>query len=162
MYGGAFTMDILLQIASAIIIAVVSSIITTHLALSRFRTEKLWEAKSAAYTAIISALYEQLDAVNTDISEIKSMNEKEQEEIIERMIMSRGSLDHLRRMNDVGSLYLSSSAMKTLDKYFNDIENINEKNISILYLSQRNKITKSYIDKFLAIAKKDLKLTGST
>ncbi len=46
-----------LNILTGIVIAVISSLIATHLALKRFRTEKWWERKVDAYLKIIEALH---------------------------------------------------------------------------------------------------------
>ena len=55
------------QVVSAIVIAVISARVTVHFALKRFYSEKWWERKTEAYTAIIEALHHVRNYADTNL-----------------------------------------------------------------------------------------------
>ena len=52
-----FTRDLLLAVIPAVVVGVVTAILSVKLALRRFRQERWWERKSQAYTDLFAALF---------------------------------------------------------------------------------------------------------
>src|SRR5882757_10898790 len=96
--------------ASTLVVAVVSSLLAVRLALRRFYSEKWWERKSAAYTAIIESMHHLREHADTHLVFATKDRElpAEGEELLDRNL--RQAMADLRKHRDVGSFVISEEA----------------------------------------------------
>ncbi len=109
---------------TGIVVAVVSARVTVHFALKRFHSEKWWERKAEAYTAIIEALHHVRNYADTHLVSLargKRLPEAGDEELTQKLT---GAMSELRKRYDIGNFVISTeavAAMNTLMKEFDEL-----------------------------------------
>ncbi len=145
-----------------VLIAIISSVLTVHLALKRFYSEKWWERKFKVYEDIMVDLHHIRDeAAHQLTSWEKSMEipEEVEKELKGKML---GAMAELRKHIDIGSFIISEKAVLIL-RIFEDEINKPTKLLSIEDFFKHVRLKLDAVDKCLGgmriIAKKDLSLS---
>jgi virulence-associated protein VapD len=112
----------LLTLATSIAVAVISSILTVRLALRRFYSEKWWERKSAAYTAIIEALHHVREHADTNLTFSLRGKDLPPEGDRELTAKLQDAMAQLRMQRDVGSFVVSEETVNALNNLFAELD----------------------------------------
>jgi hypothetical protein len=150
-------LDLLLKALSAIAIAMVSSWITVYLSRDKFRSERWWEKKAAAYERVIEAFHKskKFDAEHIRAQELqREMDDARQGEL---RLQAKEARDEILRASDVGSFILSENALSILAKYEAESENIPQFHSWYEHLDHSWSLTHRYMKEFIAEAHADLK-----
>lgn len=151
-----------LSLASALIVAVVTSLLTVRLALRRFYSEKWWERKAAAYTAIIESMHyvrEHADShlAHAEPGRIPMPPEGEKQLRIEL----QNAMAALRKHRDVGSFLISDRATAVLNELFLELDKsaqIGVQRSFFEYLDYRVGALDQSLKEMRQIAREDLSL----
>lgn len=142
------------QVLTGIVVAVISALTATHLALKRFRTEKWWEKKVDAYSRIIEALHNSKIWTDEHLGEEyhkRKMPEETKREITSR---ARTAREEIQKAINVGGFLLSDEALARLRKYEQET---NEKHDSWVDVLESVSIaTDKCLEEIITIAKRDL------
>lgn len=151
-------MEIFLKIISGVAIAGLSSLITVHLSMRRFRTEKWWEKKAEAYSNILGAIHdakvfaeENLEAMHKG----REISEEEDRELRHKSKMAESEID---RAMDVGAFYLSQEALDCLKKYKKESSEAGKDHDWTLYLIEDLGATDKCLKSMIEVARNDLKV----
>lgn len=110
------------NLGSSIVVAIVTSMLTVRLALKRFYSEKWWERKSAAYTAIIEGLHHIREHADTNLvfslrgKDLPPEGEKELTQELQE------AMAQLRKHRDLGSFVASDEAISLLNQLFSELD----------------------------------------
>lgn len=145
------------QFLSAVIIAIVTAIITVQLALRRFYKEKWWEAKMRSYTDIIHALHHMKRDLDISIpaeyeqaqfaSEFRTKWEKLHQE----------AWDTIKRNIDVGEFVISEEATLILSEMVDSCV-YDPNGMYVEYLEASLDAVNTCLPKIKDAARKDLNL----
>lgn len=147
-------LDFLLKVTPGIIAAFVAA----KLAVNKFYKEKSWERREKAYAEIINSLYNLIKYFRVhkeDYGQGTGLSENTEEELYTAYI---GASSSLAKATDIGSFYISTEATAILNELKNrTLLNYREEPMFEIYESEFQ-AHQAALDKFLAIAKKDLKI----
>ncbi|MBT3320724.1 MAG: hypothetical protein HN392_00385 [Anaerolineae bacterium] len=147
----------LVSILTGILIAGATSWITVQLSLRQFRSQKWWEKKVDAYTRILNALHQLKKSSNEHLEAEyrgRTVGEERAEELKE---LSKKSREELKSAMDIGAFLLSDKAVKVLDEYESQIDNLDQIESWFEYIDYLNAINQKTLKKIIPIARKDLK-----
>ena len=105
-------MELFLTILSGVAIAGLSSWITVHLSLKRFRTEKWWEKRAEAYSNLLGAIHDAKAFAENNLEADQRNRELTEEEDKELRSKSKRAEGEIYRAMDVGAFYLSQEALE--------------------------------------------------
>lgn len=152
----------LLSLASALIVAVVTSVLTVRLALRRFYSEKWWERKAAAYAAIIESMHHVREHADTHLaheSPGRLPMPPDGEEKLKKELQD--AMADLRKHRDVGSFLISDQATTALNALFQELEKSAQTGIQrtyFEYLDYRVGALDQSLTEMRGIAREDLSL----
>lgn len=148
----------LLSFGSSVVVAIIVAVLTVHLALRRFYTEKWWERKSAAYTAIIEALHHVRNHADTNLT--FSMTGRELPETGEKELTEKlqGAMAELRKQLDIGNFVLSEEAVATMNKLMTELDASTNTNHWQEHLELKLTAVDRCLSNMRHIARKDLRL----
>jgi hypothetical protein len=147
----------LLDLAIALVIAVVSAWITVQLSLRRFRYERWWDRKAEAYERIIGALHHVkiFDSRNAEAEhQGKEMPEKAGDAL---RADAAAAHDEILKAIDIGALYLSDEAQSRLRQYRAEEHNAKDSQDWSKYLEADWKAADACLKDLIQIAKRDLR-----
>jgi hypothetical protein len=148
----------ILSILAGILISAFTSVITVRLALNQFYSQKWWERKANAYSAIIEALYHvQNDLGSTFDDAIGEINlSEERKKYLEEE--SRKGYAEIYKAENIGAFVISKEAAecltrlrKRLDNYEDHVSKTWEENINNDFIAVRD-----CLEEFRIHAKRDL------
>lgn len=153
--------DIAAKIGGSLIVAVLTAILTVRGALKKFRSEKWWEKRSDAYTAIMEALHHiKEQAENERAAEHHGANlPKDLAATLATNVQKATAEIRLRR--DVGSFVISKDAVDALNLLLKDLETALKKGLAdddAGYYSDRISATDRAMDRLREIARRHLNL----
>ena len=146
------------QIVAGVVIAMVTAVVTVRLSLRSFYSERWWERKAEAYTAVIESLHhmKRYDDTMLELTyEGRELAEERKNELLER---SQKAYDEFKRLMDVGSFVLAPDAMeelRTLEKEFRKAGNAQTWHD---HLEISLAATQVCLDNLRQIGRKDLKV----
>lgn len=151
-------MDVFLTILTGVAIAGLSSWITVHLSLKRFRTEKWWEMRADAYSRLLGTIHDAKafaeEHLEADIQGLE-ISKEEDKELREK---SQKAEAEIYRAMDVGAFYLSVEAINRLKAYKNHPRDDNVDHSWGAYLVSEHVATDSCLKDMIKIARKDLSI----
>jgi hypothetical protein len=150
----------LATILSAIFIASVTSWITVHLSLKKFRSEKWWERKVDAYINIFNALHKSKKFSDEHLEAGYRAKEVSEDRDKELRKLAKESREDLLQVADVGAFLLCREAIKVLKDYESEVDKLAECDTWYEYLDGDNTINHRTIQKLIPIARSDLKIKG--
>jgi hypothetical protein len=143
---------------SGILIAAVAARITVHYALKRFYSEKWWERKSEAYTAILEALHHVRNHADTNFEFTARGQDLPKEGDIELTQKLQDAMAELRKRIDVGSFVISPEGVSALQLLMRKLEESTQTTDWNRYLALRLPAINDCLESMRAIAKKDLSM----
>lgn len=144
------------QIFTGLVIAGASAWITVWLARKKFRAERLWEKKVAAYERVIDALHQSKRFAAEHVRAAEQGQEVSEERDQELRAMSKGAHNEILRATDVGRFIMSASAVEVLQKYEQQSKELSACQSWFEYIDLDYTITKQCLESFLDEAKKDV------
>ena len=149
--------DPILAIATAIVIAVISSWVTAYFSLRRYHSERWWDRKADAYMAVIEALYHSKAYSEENLNAEMRGRELAQERDKELRTRSRKANDEIHKAIDMGSFLLSEKAMKRLKRYKKEESRASEEHTWFEHLDADLAATASCLKDMVEIAGRDLR-----
>lgn len=107
-------MDILINIVTTLLIATLTSYLTVHFSLKRYRSEKLWDKRAQCYCEIVDALNSIIRHCDAFISEKfdgKNISENEKRQLSKKFYEGKAFLE---TQTNIGRLLISSVALDKL------------------------------------------------
>ena len=150
--------DSIIDFVIKIMPGIIAALIASKLAVNKFYKERSWERKEKAYTEIINALYNTIKYYRIhkeNYGQGTGLSKNKEYELYAKYVSATTSLN---KATDIGSFYISKKANVVLDELRNR-ERLNyfEEPKFEIYESEYQ-VHQLALDKFLAIAKKDLKI----
>ncbi|RUO71653.1 hypothetical protein [Idiomarina ramblicola] len=148
------------SILAGIVIAGVTAFITVNLSLKRFREERWWERRAAAYENVIEALHHSkaFSGVHMDAElERRKVPEERDKELRAKSAQAHREID---RATDMAGFLLGCEARDRLRKYHQDTSDAGRADSWHEYLQLDWDVTNSCLKDLIEIARKDLK-TGA-
>lgn len=131
-------------------------LLTLWLGLRKFRSEKWWEKKAAAYAATIEALHGMLDLAMARIESQEMGQEISDERLTVLSAANLAGLAEIRKGANIGSFVMSESAATILQKALDDFDRV-EASTSDEFYDMRAAILSKAISQLTSEAKKDLR-----
>lgn len=151
-----------LSLASALIVAVVTSLLTVRLALGRFYSEKWWERKAAAYAAIIESMHYVREHADSHLAHEERGRIPMPPEGKEKLMLElQNAMASLRKHRDVGGFLISDRATAALNELFLELDksaNIGLQRTFFEYLDYRVGALDRSLEQMRRIAHDDLSL----
>ena len=150
------TETLLIQAMVALVIAVFTAWLTVRLSLRRFRQERMWDRKAAAYERAIEALHNAKRFSSEHLDAYYKGKELEDEKADNLRKLSREARDEIRRAAEIGSFILSDQALGIIKTYENEIADTKELTMWQDYLDHDYGVTDKCLKQFIVEAKRDL------
>ena len=150
-------MEDFIRVLTAIAIAAVSSWITVQLSRHKFRNERWWDKKVAAYERVIEAFHNSKKFSSEHMAAEESGAEVNELRDIELRSLAKEAIDEIKKSSDIGSFILSESALKILANYEAESEKAPREDSWYEHLETDWVRTDRYMKEFIAEAKADLK-----
>lgn len=151
-------MEMFLKILSGVAIAALSSWITVHLSLKRFRTEKWWEKKAQAYSNLLGVIHDAKAFAEENLQAEYRNRELSEEEDKELRAKSRAAEAEIYRAMDVGAFYFSQEAIECLKQYKKESSEAGKDSSWVLYLQEDLDATNKCLTSMIEIARSDLQV----
>ncbi|KRG87986.1 hypothetical protein ABB34_02475 [Stenotrophomonas daejeonensis] len=147
----------ILELVAGLLLALFAAWIAVWLTRNKFRSERWWEKKAAAYERVIDAFHkakryddEHLRAEELDIA----FDDARKAQLNAGAAEAR---DEILRSADIGSFILSPKALEILSKYKDASENMPRQESWYEHLDMSWSIANDHMKQFVAEAKADLK-----
>ncbi len=150
-------LKVFIAIVTGIAIAAASSWITVRLSLRRFRSEKWWEKKVAAYERVIDAFHDLKRFTSEHMvaeEQLKEIDDARDHQLRE---LAQKGRDEILRASDVGAFILSEKTLSILAKYEAESGGLLKHKSWYEYLDAKWSITNQYMKEIIAEAHRDLK-----
>ena len=148
--------DAAISILIAVVTGAVSAWITVQLSLKRFRSEKWWERKVAAYERVIEALHHSkafTDAHFDAAQQGRTVSEEKDQDLRRRLEAAHLEID---KATDVGGFLLSDEAQERLKRYGKEAKEAANTPHWVDFLIDDCAAVTSCLSDLIRIAKKDL------
>jgi hypothetical protein len=152
----------LFSLVSALVVAVVTSLLTVRLALRRFYSEKWWERKAAAYAVIMESMHHVREHADTHLAHETPGQlplPPGGEEKLKRQL--EHSMANLRMHRDVGSLVICDEAIAAINALFGELDEsvrVGVEETFLEYLDYRIGALDRSLEEMRRIAREDLSL----
>ncbi len=152
-----WTGALLAQILVGLVVAITTAWVTVHLALRRFRSEKWWERKAEAYSAIIEALHHMKRFADEALDDQLGGRKFPEERRKQLFGKSNEAYDELRKQIDIGSFVLSKDAVEELASFEKAHTKAKDTDSYFDFLDDKLLALNTTLQKMREIGKKDLK-----
>jgi hypothetical protein len=149
-------MATVLTFLTGILIAAVSSWITVNLALRRYHSERWWDRKVEAYTAVLNALHDSKAFSDRNLAAMERGNELPDEKTKELINRAQKATDQILRAIDLGSFLLSEEALARLRRFRTEESAASDADSWWQHLEDDHQATSSCLEDMIKIAKNDL------
>ena len=152
------TIDSVTDFLIKIVPGIIAAFIASKLAVDKFYREKKWERREKAYTEIIEALYNLIKYFRVqkeDYGQGTGLSEVRKHELYTKYVKASSSL---AKATDIGSFYISEKASSILSELRNRERLSYQDGPRFEIFELEYQTHQQALDKFLEIAKKDLKL----
>jgi hypothetical protein len=147
---------LLQTIAISLLTAVVAAVLTAHLALRRFRSERWWEKKFAVHTSIIEALQQMEAAFYEDFKEVERASRRgEEPEPSQLHEKTKAPNEEISRAIGFGEFIISKEAVWELRRLRRELAKQHDS--SIEYLIESPTVINDCLAHIRQIGKDDLK-----
>ena len=144
------------EIAVGIVVGLVSSVVSTHLALRRYRSERWWDKKYDAYTAILNSFHSLLQGVEASHKEILTDTEPTEEQQAESNRRYREAISEIERHITLGTFLLRHDAIESLEKLKNDLKAANNTHDFMVHLDASEWAYRDALTKIRELAREEL------
>jgi hypothetical protein len=149
--------QLVIQVALSLLSAFVASGLTAWFSLRRFYSEKWWDRKLAAYTAIMEALHHMKrindDSIRREENGVEASDERETEDYTKY----RDASLEVRKQRDLGEFLLSREAAETLNELFSKFDEANREQSYYAHLDSAGAAINLCLNKVRTLARKDLR-----
>ena len=149
---------LVLNLLTAILVAIVTALISVWLAFRRFRAERFWERRIDSYSRIIDALHSAKafaeDHFEAEVEGTKLLPDR----VAELSARSLQGKDEVFKAIDTGALLLPQHAIDRLRKYASDVTEASHSRSWPEYLEGQIEATQDCMRDITAIARRDLGL----
>jgi hypothetical protein len=114
--------DTVVSLIQAVVIAVLSALVTVKFALRRFYSEKWWEQKLAAYNRIIEALFQMKLYADEQLRAYQEQREISTEWEAELSAHWRNGRREIARAATIGAFVISPAASACIDKLLANLD----------------------------------------
>lgn len=149
--------DISRQISVGAITAVIAAYVTVRLSLRRFYSEKWWEKKAEAYSAILESLHYMKRSFDEDWDAEMTGGKVQEERKEELQKKYREAHDELKKRIDVEQYVLSDEAVAELSSFQKAYNKAKETSDWLEYIEGSWGAINDTLKRMRAIAKTDLK-----
>lgn len=149
-----------ISFASAIIVSIITAIVSVQLALRRFRAEKYWELKAQAYAKIVEAIHDASALASEHLEASIERRELSADRKNELQDRSRGGTDRVLRALDTGALLLPKEAIDRLRQYLRESDAARAATDWIECLQIETSAAQTCLQDVTKIARRDLKIKG--
>ncbi len=154
-------MDTFLELSSQIavggITAVIASYITVRLSLRRFYSEKWWEKKAEAYSAILEALHYMKRHFDENLDAEMMAREIPEDRMQDLQEKFQKAFDELTKRIDIGQFVLSDEAVAELSSFQKAYDKASEAESWDQYLEKSWVAINNALTRMRTVAKTDLK-----
>ena len=150
-------MEIVASALTTIMIAAVSSWITVQLSLRRFRTEKWWERRVAAYERLIEVLHHSKAFFERHLKASYEGWEISEERDNKLRVKAREAGREIAKAVDLGGFLLGAEARARLKRYKKDEDFASDTTSWDEHLHRDWEATNSCLQDLIGIARRDLK-----
>lgn len=149
-------MDIIYQLASGVLISLITAMVTVRLSIGQFKSQQLWERKVTAYEKVIEALHNSKRFSSEHLVAGYSFREvpEERSEVLRKK--SQAASEEINKASDVGAFLLSEEAVSRLNRYQQEMVEVRESENWHEYLDASYAVTKSCLADIISIAKADV------
>lgn len=150
---------LLANVATGLLIALVTARLTVHYALKRFYAEKWWERKAAAYAAIFENLHHVRNHADHHLVFLRrnlDLPEAADAELTEKL---RNAMAELRKHWDIGSFVITQDGVAVMDTLMNELDDATKPENREAHFALKMDAVDKCLRAMRAIARKDLKLT---
>ncbi len=154
----ASAFDILAIFAVNITVAITTAIVTVHLSIRRFRTEKWWEIRAEAYHRVIEALHNAKAFSDTHLKadmEDLAISPEREKEVSEQ---SEKAVREITHAIDLGRYLLSKEALDRLKRYQTDRAAAADTTSWQRYLMDTRDVCEDCLKDMSKIARRELKI----
>ena len=144
--------------ATAIVVAIVTAFLTVRLALKRFYSEKWWERKAEAYSAILEALHHVRNYTHHNFDALKRGVDLPPEGDAELTEKLQNAMAELRKRWDIGSFIISTKAVVVMDTFMEELDASAKYSNWDAHLILKMHAVNKCLDSMRAIAREDLKV----
>jgi hypothetical protein len=148
--------QMLLQAAVTLAIAVLTTLLTIRLSQRKFRAERLWDRKAAAYERLIDAFHNYKRFSVDHLEAAYNQTEVDDETAAKLGKLSRESSDEIWRAQDIGSFTISSEAIAILGRYRAALQEQDDIGVWHQHLDHEYSVTDEHMKELIAEAKRDL------
>jgi hypothetical protein len=131
-------------------------LLTLWLGLRKFRSEKWWERKAAAYASAIEALHGMHDLANARMEAEEMREDLPAERLSSLLAVSQAGLSEIRKGANIGSFIMSKRSAMILKDVLNDFDKM-QAPTSYEFYDTRAAILSGAITQLTAEAKRDLR-----
>src|SRR5947208_12000848 len=109
-----WTFSILTNLVPALLVAIVTSVLTVRLSLRRFHAERWWERKAEAYSRIIESLHAAMEYHSAMSDEAMTAEERDEARYARLKNEYDEAYRNLRRSTGIGAYIISEEAAAVL------------------------------------------------
>lgn len=149
---------LLSNLATGVVVAIVTARLTVHLALKRFYAEKWWERKSAAYLAIIEALHHVRNHADTNLNFSLRGKDLPAEGDKQLTVKLQEAMADLRKHWDMGSFVISEEAVAAMNTLMSELESSTNTTLWQEHLELKLQSVDKCLSSMRNIARQDLRL----
>jgi hypothetical protein len=149
------------QILVSIIIGAISAMLTARLALGRFRSQRWWEKKADAYSAIVGSILDVLHANNVYYDELVDGGAVSEEKQFEMQTSYKAVMETLRRHVLLGDFFISEHSSRMLRDLLETLSQASDAEPWLDRLDRSGKTLREALKQFRLIAKQDLEALSS-
>lgn len=148
-----------LVIAGALLIAIVSSLVTAQFALWRFRKSNWWERKAQAYEDVISALADLALVLGAYWEEVQGTTTMSSEEQAKAEDTTSSAITKVQLTAYTGGFLISKKAKKRLEEYIKDARHEDREAGWHMVILDHNQAIKRCLTDMIELAREDLGIT---
>jgi len=151
--------DFLGKLLTSVVVAVLTAWLTVRLSLRRFRSERWWEKKVAAYERVIEAFHKSKKVDAEKLLAEYTGREVPIDRETELRKLAHEAREDIIRASDVGGFILSQRALGVLSRYEAESDSLSKESEEgpwFEYLEAQQSLTHKCMLEFIAEAKADL------
>lgn len=149
-------LDALLKVASGLAIALFSAWVTVQLSRKKFRSERWWEKKVAAYERVLEAFYEAKKFSSEHLDALYDGRKVEEARNKELRSFAAKPKDEIARAADLGAFVLSDRALQLLNDFHKEEAQLSSEPTWQDFLESDYALMNKYLKQLLDEARADL------
>jgi len=149
-------MILILQVLISIIVGTISAMLTARLALGKFQSQRWWEKKADAYSAIAGCILDVLHTNNALYDELVEDGAVSEEKQLEMQKAYKAIVETLRRQVLLGDFFISERSARMLRDLLETVSHGGDAEPLLDWLEKSAKTLRDALRRFRTIARQDL------